>query len=196
MRFFWGKKWRSWGVIAVLAGTAFVLWMWVDYVPVAAEKAALQTQLEALRTKESALRRHLVKLQEDLARGGLVEQDVARIERMLLPARSLEEAGAKMQQILQEVFEKSGVTVQSYSVLGPSSWEGIPMAVTEFRLNVTPEGLAAVLRFLESEEKLVRVESLSIVYRGAQGVPLLVTLRVGTLFVDVETLKRYVSTRN
>ncbi len=196
MRFFWGKKWRSWGIIAVLSGLAFAVWIWVDYFPAAAEKASLQTRLDALRNKESALRRHIVKLQEDLARGGLVEQDVARIERMLLPARSLEEAGSKMQQMLQEVFEKSGVTVQSYSVLGPTFWEGIPMAVTEFRLNVTPDGLASVLRFLESEEKLVRVESLSIVYRGTQGVPLLATLRVGTLFVDVETLKGYVATRS
>lgn len=195
MKLLWGRKWRTWGFIALVAAAAFGVWLWVDYVPAAAERAALQARLEGLRTKETALRKHLAKLQEELAAGGLVQQDVARIERILVGARSLEEAGSKMQQMLQEVFEKSGVTVQSYRLLEPSSWEGIPMAWAEFRLNATSEGLAAMLRFLESEEKLVRVEILTVVYRSGQGAPLFVTLRVGTLFVDVETLKRYVGTQ-
>lgn len=194
MKLFLGAKWRRWSLIAGLAGLAFGVWLWLDYMPAASEKSALEARLETLRTKEAALRKQLAKLQQELAQGGLAAQDVRRIERMLVEARSLEEVGSKMQQMLQEVFEKNGVTVQSYSVLGPSSWEGIPMALTEFRLNVTPEGLASVLRFLESEEKLVRVERLSLVYRGTQGPSLFVTLRVGTLFVDVENLKRYVST--
>ncbi len=191
----WGRSQkRRWGFIAVLAAVVFAAWLWVGYVPSLQERSELEARLEALRTKESALRKNLSKLQGELASGGVALQDVNRIERMLVEASSLEEAGSKMQQMLQDVFEKSGVKVQSYSVLGPSSWNGIPMAQTEFRINMGAEGLAAVLRFLEEEEKLIRVERLSLVYRGAQETPLFVTLRVGTLFVDVENLKKYVGT--
>lgn len=184
---------RRWSFIAVLVTAVFAAWLWVNYLPALEERSGLETRLEALRAKEGALRKSLAKLQSELASGGVALQDVSRIERILVEARSLEEAGSKMQQLLQDVFEKSGVKVQSYSVLGPSSWNGIPMAQTEFRINMGAEGLAAVLRFLEEEEKLIRVERLSLVYRGAQEAPLFVTLRVGTLFVDVENLKKYVA---
>lgn len=172
----------------------FAVWVGVDYVPARQEREELEARLEALKAKQGALRKNLAKLQGELASHSVAPQDVARIERLLVAAHSLEEAGSKMQQMLQEVFEKSGVKVQSYSVLGPSSWNDIPMAQTEFRVNMGAEGLAAVLRFLEEEEKLIRVERVSLIYRGAQEFPLFVTLRVGTLFVDMENLKKYVGT--
>lgn len=194
MKLLGGSRKRRWGIIAALATAVFAAWFWVDHWPAVEEKAELEARVEALRAKEGALRKNLSKLQGELASGGVALQDVARIQRMLVDAGSLEEAGSKMQQRLQDFFEKNGVKLQSYSVLAPSSWNGIPMAQTEFRLNLGAEGLAAVLRFLEEEEKLIRVERMSIVYRGGQEMPLFVTLRVGTLFVDVENLKKYVGT--
>ncbi|MEJ5365503.1 MAG: GspMb/PilO family protein [Desulfosoma sp.] len=187
----WGRRTRRWAGIAVLGVILWGLWYFMDCAPKMASASAVEASVELERAKQDKLRTQIAKIKEDLSHQAQMAEELGRVEQLLLEAKSLDEAAAKMQQRIQESFEKTGIQVQAYNVLSPGAWEEIPMAQVEFRLRADDAALAGLLKFLEDEEKLVRVESLTVAYRPAKDFPLSVTLRVGTLFVDTKSLKTF-----
>ncbi|ROR03134.1 type II secretion system (T2SS) protein M subtype b [Desulfosoma caldarium] len=185
----WGRRTRRWTAIAVLATGLWVVWYMVQCAPKMEAASSAEASVNLQKTKQDKLRRQIAKIREDLSHQGQLAEELGRVEQLLLEAKSLDDAASKMQQRLQESFEKAGLQVQAYNVLNPTAWEEIPMAQVEFRLSANPSALAELLKVLEEDEKLIRVESLSVVYRPAKDFPLFVTLRVGTLFVDTTSLK-------
>ena len=185
----WGRRTRRWAGIAALAVGLWVLWYVLECAPKMESAASAEASVEVEKAKQERLRKQIVKIRQDLSHQTQMAEDLRRVEQLLLEAKSIDDAAAKMQVRLQEAFEKTGVEVQSYNVLSPGAWEEIPMAQVEFRLRADAPGLAGLLKVLEEEDKLVRVESLTVAYRPTKDFPLSVTLCVGTLFVDITSLK-------
>lgn len=185
----WDRRTRRWAGIAVLALGLWAVWYVLECAPKMEAAASAESAVDLEQAKQEKLRRQIAKIKEDLSHQAQMAEELGRVEQLLLEAKSIDEAAAKMQQRIQESFEKTGIQVQAYNVLSPGAWEEIPMAQVEFRLRSDAPALAALLKFLEDEEKLVRVESLTVAYRPAKDFPLSITLRVGTLFVDIKSLK-------
>ncbi len=184
-----GRRTRRWVGIAVLAAVLWVVWYLVECAPKMEAASSVEASVDLETTKHEKLRKQISKIRQDLSHQAQLAEELGRVEQLLLEAKSLDDAASRMQQRLQESFEKTGIQVQSYNVLGPSAWEEIPMAQVEFRLRADAAALASLLKVLEDDEKLIRVESLTVAYRPAKDFPLTVTLRVGTLFVDTKSLK-------
>lgn len=181
-------------MIGVLSVGVFAAWVWTSYVPMREEIGRLKEERDGLRLKETKLRARLDSAQREIMEGARVQQNLSSIERMLVAATSVEEASTAVQEILQGYFERSRFQVRSYQVVPPSSWQDIPMARVRFQLTGSSQALADLLRLLEEEPRLIRVEALSITYRGAQDAPLNIMLQVGSLFVDVKSLQQSLQT--
>ncbi|MGQ9485712.1 MAG: GspMb/PilO family protein [Desulfosoma sp.] len=185
----WGRRARRWAGIAALAVVLWVVWYVVECAPKREAASSAQASEEMERSKQEKLRRRIDQIRKELSHQAQLAEELGRVEQLLLEAKSLDDAASKMQQRLQESFEKTGIQVQAYNVLGPSAWQEIPMAQVEFRLRADAPALAGLLKALEDDEKLIRVESMRVAYQPAKDFPLSVSLRVGTLFVDTKSVK-------
>ncbi len=190
----WSMRSRRWFGIGLLACVCFLVWLILAYFPKREEAGRLSDERALLQVKRVKLEKEIKRLEKNIASHPQVLKDLSQIEQMLVPAQTLDEASGAMQQMLQEVFEKNQVQVQSYNVLRPASWQGIPMAQVEFRLQADPAGFAGLLRDFEGFKKLIRIENLRVTaIRRRKEKSLSVTLRVGTLFVDTRNLRKFMT---
>jgi len=171
-----------WTVGLVLS--AFLSW-WVQIADPLSDRLKEQKQAIAkLRQENERLSQRIERLAPyDQVPSELIETFRTK-KQHLIPGSKLEEVNPSIQSAVQEIAEKTGISIKSYKDLPAGQWKGHSVARIEVQLETTSESLAKFLEAVESTPKLIRLERLVVAYRKAKGFELSVTMQIGALYLE------------
>lgn len=105
-------------------------------------------------------------------------------KQQVIPGSKLEEVNPSIQSAVQEIAEKTGISIKSYKDLPAGQWKGHAVARIEVQSETTTENLAKFLEAVEATQKLIRLERLVVSYRKVKGFELSVTMQIGALYLE------------
>ena len=112
------------------------------------------------------------------------EKAVAQFSGLTVEGKRIEDVNANTQSALQQLLDQKGVSIKTYKELPPSKWREQNMGRIELQFETYMQGLSDVLEQIESLNKLIRVEKLTITYRRTKQSDLNVSIQIGTLFPE------------
>lgn len=178
------KKTRRWGLVCAFAVTLALIWWARVYGPRTETLEELETEITSLQVEAKKLAAELAQAEKSRGSGADFTRQVALVSRLLPKGSTPEEVNAEIQSALQAHFEKTGAVVRRYTEVAPGKWRDYPVARIEFQLLMNMQQLAELLQFLETFDKAVRVESLRVTYQRTREASLVVSLRLGTLYME------------
>lgn len=180
------KQWVAGGVILLLS---VVTWMVYCYFPLKEKKNEIMSEYARYNDRIQLLnkrRKRLDKTEKAFISKG---NDLTHFSKIMVYGESIDDINAETQALFQVFFEKNNITLTSYKVISSTKWKHYNVGRVEFNLMTSMAGIDKILKYIETLDRVVSVESLRINYTGRRANPLRVTLRMETLFLDIGTGK-------
>ncbi len=185
MRIFLGQK-RKRQLFFCFAGLlCLILIAWAQvYDPLQGKKAEMRDELERLSEKRDHLTEKLKKLTEYVDIHKLEEKDNSRYEALKIEGKSLEELSANFNATIQQFLEKRAVSIKVYKDMPASKWRGYSMSNIELHLETGMQGVSDVLEYIETLNKLIRIERFSVFFRRTKTSDLQISLQIAILQIE------------
>ncbi len=161
-----------------------LIWWAQAYDPIHEQKNELATTRERLTAERAQLAEKQKKLVEFIAAHKSIEQKMSRFEGLKVEGKTIEALSATTQAILQQYLDKQKIPIKAYKELPAAKWRGHAISQIELQFETKMQGLTDLLNFLESLNKVVRVDRLTIMYRHMKDSDLFIVLQVATLQME------------
>jgi len=176
------KRLLIFGVAGVICG--MLLWWAQGYDPLKEKKTDLSTELERLTQERDRSIENLKVLTEYVETHKGAENELTRFDALKIDGKTLEELGASTQAVLQQFLEKHAIPIKIYKDLPPSKWREHPVSKIELQIETRTQGVADLLEFLETLNKVIRIERLTVTYRRMKDNELQISLQIATLQME------------
>ena len=185
MKLFLGKK-RKQRVILGSAGLICgILICWAQvYDPLLEKKTDLSIELEKLTQEHDQLTAKLKTVTEYIETHQAIEKEMVRFDALKIDGKTLEELSAGTQLILQQFLDKNAIPIKTYKDLPASKWREHPISRVELLIETGMQGVSDVLEYLETLNKVIRVERFSVSYRRKKDADLQITFQIATLQME------------
>lgn len=178
------RKTRRWSLVIAL-GLALVLVWWLRvYRPLQSRMDGISTQLEKESLELVQLKRRLKEISGAMEGYEGKDDYLKRFSEVFIGEDTLVELNAAVQARLQEFIENHEIALAAYKELPPEKWREYSVGMLEFQLSTSLQGLSDLLQFLETQKGTTGIDMITISYRSSSNQTLIVSLRVGTLFVN------------
>jgi len=178
------NKMRLWILGGILIIISVLVWRVHVWSPLQDQKDELEVELSLVSQEHDRLAQRLERFSDTEQDHRKMEETLAQFTGLVVQGSSPEEVSAHTQLWVQEFLENRGLSLKAYKGLSPSKWRDYPLSRVQFQLGATTQGLSDLLESLENMEKAIRIEKLSVNYRRSRENDLLVSLNLGTLFVE------------
>jgi len=144
----------------------------------------ISTELEKESLELFQLKKRLKKISRVLEGYKGKDDYLKRVSDVFTEGNTLVELNAEVQARLQQFLENHEISLTAYKELPPRKWREYPVGILEFQLSTSIQGLSDLLRFLETLKGTTGIDMMTISYRSSSNQSLIISLRVGTLFVN------------
>ncbi len=176
------KRRLIFGVAGVICG--MLVWWAQIYDPLKEQKTDLSTELERLTQERDQSIEKLKKLTEYVETHKGAENALARFDALKVDGKTLEELSASTQAVLQQFLDKHAIPIKVYKDLPPSKWREHPISKIELQIETRMQGIADLLEFLETLNKVIRIERFTVSYRRMKDTDLQISLQIATLQME------------
>jgi len=185
MKLYLGKK-RKRQVIFGLIGLICGILIWWAQVcdPLVEKKGDLSTELERLTRERDRSIRDMKEVSEYIESHKSVEKEMVRFAALKIDGKTLEELSAGTQSILQQFLDKNTIPIKAYKDLPASKWREHPISRVELQIETGMQGVSDLLEYLETLNKVIRVERFSVAYRRKKEADLQISLQIATLQME------------
>ena len=185
MKLYLGKK-RKRQVIFGLIGLICGILIWWAQVcdPLVEKKGDLSTELERLTRERDRSIRDMKEVTEYIESHKSVEKEMTRFAALKIDGKTLEELSAGTQSILQQFLDKNSIPIKAYKDLSASKWREHPISRVELQIETGMQGASDLLEYLETLNKVIRVERFSVAYRKKKDADLQISLQIATLQME------------
>ncbi len=185
MKVYLGRKRKQrliFGVSAVIC--AMLVWWAQVYDPLKEQKTDSSSELERLARERDRSIEKLKKLTEFVETHKSGENDLTRFDALKVDGKTPEELGAGTQALLQQFLEKHAIPIKVYKDLPPSKWREHPVSKIELQIETRMQGVADLLEYLETLNKVIRIERLTVSYRRMKDNDLQISIQIATLQME------------
>jgi hypothetical protein len=185
MKLYLGQKRKRrliFGVAAVICG--MLIWWAQIFDPLHEQKNDLFTELERLTQERDQSIEKLNKLTEFVETQKDVENELSQFDVLKIDGKTLEELGASTQAILQQFLDKHAIPIKAYKDLPASKWREHPISRIELQIETGMQGISDLLEYLETLNKVIRVERFTVSYRRKKDSDLQASLQIATLQME------------
>jgi hypothetical protein len=185
MKIYLGQKRKRrliFGAAGVICG--MLVWWAQIYEPLQEQKTDLFTELDTLTQERDLSIEKLKKLTEYVETHKAAENELARFEALKIEGKTLEELSAGTQALLQQFLDKHAIPIKVYKDLPPAKWREHPVSKIELQIETRMQGVADLLEYLETLNKVIRIERLTVSYRRMKDNDLQVSLQIVTLQME------------
>jgi hypothetical protein len=168
--------------IAVICGV--MIWWAQFYDPLQEQKTELSNELERLTQQRAEAADKLEKLTEFIDSHKDVENEMVRFDALKIEGKTLEELSASTQAAVQQYLEKHTIPIKAYKDMPAAKWRDHPISRIEFQIETGMQGVADLLEYLETLNKVIRVERFSVSYRRKKDSDLMISLQIATLQME------------
>jgi hypothetical protein len=167
---------------AVICGV--LIWWAQGYDPLQEQKTELSSELKSLTQQRAESADKLKQLSEFIASNKDVENEMVRFDALKIDGKTPEELSASTQAALQQYLEKQAIPVKAYKDMPAAKWREHPISRIEFQIETGMQGVADLLEYLETLNKVIRVERFSVTYRRKKDSDLMISLQIATLQME------------
>jgi hypothetical protein len=185
MKLYLGQKRKHrliFGVIGVICG--MLVWWAQAYDPLQEQKNDLSGELERLTQGRGQAIEKLKKLNEFVETHKGAENELARFDALKIDGKTLEELGAGTQAVLQQFLDKHTIPIKAYKDLPSGKWREHPVSKIELQIETRMQGISDLLEYLETLNKVIRIERLTVSYRRMKDNDLQISLQIATLQME------------
>jgi hypothetical protein len=185
MKLYLGQK-RKRRLIFSVAGVicGILIWWAQIYDPLQEQTRDLSVEHERLILERDQSTEKLKKLSEFIETHKSVENELSRFDVLKIDGKTLEELSASTQAILQQFLEKHAIPIKAYKDLPASKWREHPISRIELQIETGMQGVADLLGYLETLNKVIRVERFTVSYRRKKDADLQISLQIATLQME------------
>lgn len=185
MKLFLGQKRKRHVIMGAVGVICGILVCWAQIVdPLQEQKAELSAELEKLTQERNQLTEKLKKVAEFIASHQSVEREMTRFDALKIDGKTLEELSAGTQLILQQFLDKNTIPIKAYKDLPASKWREHPISRVELQVETGMQGVSDLLEYLETLNKVIRVERFTVSYRRKKDSDLQISLQIATLQME------------
>ncbi len=185
MKIYLGQKRRRRMMIGTAGVICGILICWAQIVdPLQEQKTELSEQLEKLSLERDQLAQKLKNVVEFNEAHKSAENEIARYDALKIEGKTLEELSAGTQSILQQYLDKNSIPIKAYKDLPSAKWREHPISRIELQLETGMQGVSDLLEYLETLNKVIRVERFTVSYRRKKDSDLQVSLQIATLQME------------
>lgn len=185
MKLYLGKKRKrqvAFGLIGLICGT--LIWWAQVCDPLQEEKGDLSTELERLTREHDRSIRDMKEVTGYIESHKAVEKEMVRFDTLKIDGKTLEEISAGTQSILQQFLDKNTIPIKAYKDLPASKWREHPISRVELQIETGMQGVSDLLEYLETLNKVIRVERFSVSYRKKKDADLQISIQIATLQME------------
>jgi archaellum component FlaC len=175
---------RKWIMLAGLALTGILIWWAQVFDPVQSDMTEIREDIERFTQERDRLSAEIEKVTALIAANPVDPAELARYQEVKVDGKRIEEVNSGTQAMIQQFMEQKGLSIKTYKELPVSKWRDYAMGRIEIQFETQMQGLSDVLEYMESLNKLIRVERLTVNYRRTKQSDLLVSMQIGTLLLD------------
>jgi hypothetical protein len=185
MKLYLGQKRKR----RLIFGAAFVIcamliW-WAQILdPFLEQKRDLSAELERLTQEHAQSIEKLKKLSEFVETQKGVENELTKFDVLKIDGKTPEELSASTQAIFQQFLDKHSIPIKAYKDLPASKWREHPISRIELQIETGMQGIADLLEYLETLNKVIRVERFTVSYRRRKDSDLQISLQIATLQME------------
>jgi len=185
MKLFLSQKKKRRILFAVAGLICGVLVWWAQICdPLYDRKSEMVSERESLLSESVQLREKLKKLTEFIESHKSVETEMGNYEGLKVEGKTIEALNSATQAILQQFMDKHTIPIKAYKELPASKWRDHPVSLIELQIETRTQGISDLLEFLESLNKVVRIDRLTVSYRRMKDTDLLVSIQIATLQME------------
>lgn len=185
MKLYLGQKRKRQVVFGLMGLICGVLIWWAQvFDPLQSEKDDLSTELERLTRERDRTNRDLQEVSAYIETHKSVEKEIARFDALKIDGKTLEELSAGTQSILQQFLDKNSIPIKAYKDLPASKWREHPISRVELQIETGMQGVSDLLEYLETLNKVIRVERFTVSYRRKKDADLQISLQIATLQME------------
>ena len=185
MKLYLGQKRKRrliFGMSAVICGV--LIWWAQIYDPLQEQKRDLAAEREKLTQERALSTEKLKKLTEFVETHKAVENEMARFDQLKIDGKTPEELSAGTQAIIQQFLDKNTIPIKAYKDLPASRWREHPISRIELQIETRMQGISDLLEYLETLNKVIRIERLTVSYRRMKDNDLVISLQIATLQME------------
>lgn len=176
------KRRLIFGLAGIICG--ILIWWAQVYDPLQEQKKELSTEMERLTLERTQSIEKLKKLSEFVETHKAVEKEMARFAVLKIDGKTLEELSAGTQAVLQQFLDKQTIPIKAYKDLPASKWREHPISRIELQIETGMQGVSDLLEYLETLNKVIRVERFTVSYRRKKDADLQISLQIATLQME------------
>ena len=185
MKLYLGKKRKQLVVLGTAGLVCGILIFWAQgYDPLQEQKTEFSAELEKLTQERNQFTEKLKKVTEYIETHQSIEKEMGRFDMLKIDGKTLEELSAGTQLILQQFLDKNAIPIKAYKDLPASKWREHPISRVELQIETGMKGVSDVLEYLETLNKVIRVERFSVSYRKKKEGDLQISLQIATLQME------------
>ena len=185
MKLYLGQKRKrqvAFGLIGLICG--ILIWWAQVCDPLLEERSDLSTDLERLTRDRDRTIRDIKEVTGYIESHKSIEKDMARFDALKIDGKTLEELSAGTQLILQQFLDKNTIPIKAYKDLPASKWREHPISQVELQIEAGMQGVSDLLEYLETLNKVIRVQRFSVSYRRKKDADLQISLQIATLQME------------
>ncbi len=185
MKLYLGQKRKRQVFFALIGLVCGILIWWAQVCdPLQEEKGDLSTELERLTRERDRFVRDMKEVTGYIESHKPVENEMARFDALKIDGKTLEDLSAGTQSILQQFLDKNTIPIKAYKELPASKWREHPISRVELQIETGMQGVSDMLEYLETLNKVIRVERFSVSYRRKKDADLQISLQIATLQME------------
>jgi uncharacterized coiled-coil DUF342 family protein len=185
MKLYLGKKRkRRLFFLSVAVICAMLIWWAQSYDPLQEKKQDLSDELDKLSQERAQSIEKLKTLSEFIESHKDAENEMTRFDALKMDGKTLEELNASTQAALQQFLDKHSIPIKAYKDLPPSKWREHPISRIELQIETGMLGVSDLLEYLETLNKVIRVERFTVSYRRKKDSDLQISLQIATLQME------------
>jgi hypothetical protein len=185
MKLYLGQKRKRrliFGVATVIC--ALLIWWAQIFDPFLEQKKDLFMELERLNQESAQSIEKLKKLSEFIETQKGAESELAKFDVLKIDGKTLEELSASTQAIFQQFLDKHSIPIKAYKDLPAGKWREHPISRIELQIETGMQGISDLLEYLETLNKVIRVERFTVSYRRRKDSDLQISLQIATLQME------------
>jgi archaellum component FlaC len=175
---------RKWIMLVGLALTGLLVWWAQVFDPLQSDLMDIREDIDRFQTERNRLTAEIEKVTGQIAANPVDPAELARYQEVKVDGRKIEEVNAATQAMIQQFMEQKSLSIKTYKELPVSKWREYPVGRIEIQFETQMQGLSDVLEYIESLNKLIRIERLTVNYRRTKQSDLLVSMQIGTLLLE------------
>ena len=185
MKIYLGRKRKRQVVMGTAGVICALLICWAQIIePLQEQQIELSEQLEKLTGERDQLTGKLKNVAEFIEAHKSAENEITRFDALKIDGKTLEELSAGTQSILQQYLDKNSIPIKAYKDLPAAKWREHPISRIELQLETGMQGVSDLFEYLETLNKVIRVERFTVSYRRKKESDLQISLQIATLQME------------